>query len=345
MIRVLVVDDSALARNVLRRGLEEAEGIEVVGAAADPYEARDLLVKHRPDVMTLDIEMPKMDGLTFLERVMAAMPTRTIVVSSLAQSGSAAALRALELGAIDVVGKPAGEYGRGLQDMMADLVQRVRVAADARLVRRTPAGPPQERTEAPLVSTDAVIGLGASTGGVAALGRILPLFPPAAPGVVVVQHIPAGFTRGFAERLDALCAMRVREAADGDRVLRGHVLVAPGGGKHLIVRRVGGEYRVSLIADPGGSLHVPSVDRFFGSLAEAAGRNAAACLMTGMGRDGAEGLAALRAAGGRTFAQDEATSAVWGMPGAAMASGAAEAAIPLDQVPATLVRAVAERKG
>jgi two-component system chemotaxis response regulator CheB len=348
-IRVLVVDDSALVRNILRRGLDAAADIEVVAVAGDPYVARDLLVQHRPDVMTLDIEMPRMDGVTFLRKVMAVLPTPTVIVSSLAQQHSAAALAALEAGAVDVVAKPSRDVAGGLHRMLDQLVERVRMAAHSKVqLRPEPeAGEPTPtptsstaRARAVGVSTDTVIGLGASTGGVAALGRILPMFPPDAPGIVVVQHMPPGFTAGFAKRMREQCAMRVAEAVDGDRVLRGHVLLAPGGTKHLEVRRVGGEYRIALIEGDPVSGHCPSVDVFFRSLAVHAGQNAAACLLTGMGRDGAEGLKVLRSSGGRTFAQDEATSAVWGMPAAAVELGAAEQTVALNDVPAVLLGAL-----
>ncbi len=344
-IRVLIVDDSALARNILRRALSAEPGIEVVETAADPYQARDLLVRERPDVMTLDIEMPKMDGITFLKKVMAALPTPTVIVSALTHKGSALALEALEAGAVDVVAKPACDVASALPTMMRDLVARVRIAARSKVFRRVDVDAPigEEAVAALGVTTDAVVGLGASTGGVAALGRILPRFPANSPGVVVVQHMPPGFTSGFAERLDGLCAMRVSEAKDGDRILRGHVLVGPGGDRHLEVRRVGGEYRVALVAGPRVSGHTPSVDVFFRSLARSAGPNAAACLLTGMGRDGAEGLKELRAAGGRTFAQDEASSAVWGMPGTAVEIGAAEGVLDLAQVPGALLGALCDR--
>ena len=340
-IRVLVVDDSALVRSILTRGLAADPGLEVVGSARDPYEARDLLVKLRPDVLTLDVEMPRMDGVTFLRTFMAVLPTPTVVLSSLTTRGSALALQALEAGAVEVLTKPDANVAGGLDALMQALVQRVKVAASCRVARKqapvtpvehAPAGGALDRT------TDLVIGLGASTGGVAALGRILPAFPPWTPGVVIVQHMPAGFTADFARRLDGQCQMRVAEAADGDRVLRGHVLVAPGGERHLEVHRVGGEYRVRLIAGPLVSGHRPSVDVFFRSLAHHAGSNASACLLTGMGADGAEGLLALRGAGGRTFAQDRETCAVWGMPAAAQQLGAAERLLPLQDVPSALLR-------
>ena len=338
-IRVLIVDDSALVRSVLSRGLSEDPGIEVVAAARDPYEARDLLVKLRPDVITLDVEMPRMDGVTFLKRFMAVLPTPTVVLSSLTSRGSTLALQALEAGAVDVLTKPSVGVAAGIEGMMTALIARVKVAAVSQVQKRDPppVEPVQPNSAALDKSTDLVIGLGASTGGVAALGRILPAFPPWSPGIVIVQHMPSGFTADFAKRLDELCTMRVSEARDGDRVLRGHILVAPGGSQHLEVRRHGGEYRVKLVAGSPESGHVPSVDVFFSSLAQYVGSNASACLLTGMGADGAAGLLQLRAAGGRTFAQDRETSAVWGMPAAAFEMGAAERLLPLEQVPATLV--------
>ena len=342
-VRVLIVDDSVLVRAVLTRGLGADPGIEVVGAARDPYEARDLLVKLRPDVMTLDVEMPRMDGVTFLRRVMAVLPTPTVVLSSLTTSGSSLAVQALAAGAIDVVAKPAADVASALDAMMARLIAVVKAAARARVAA---VGPPPAVLDAhpPAAldqTTDQVIGLGASTGGVAALGRILPMFPAWTPGVVIVQHMPPGFTADFAKRLDAVCAMRVAEAADGDRVLPGHVLVAPGGERHLEVHRVGGQYRVKLVARGLVTGHCPSVDVFFHSLAHHVGKNATACLLTGMGADGADGLAAMRAAGAHTFAQDRATCAVWGMPAAAAERGAAERLVSLTDVPTTLLRALA----
>jgi two-component system, chemotaxis family, protein-glutamate methylesterase/glutaminase len=338
-IRVLVVDDSALVRGILERGLSSAPGIRVVGTARNPYEARDLLVQLRPDVMTLDVEMPRMDGVTFLRKLMAVLPTPTIVLSSLTTRGSTLAVQALEAGAIDVIAKPAAGVADGLAKMMTTLVDRVKVAASSRVGRRVGpiAEPPPPNAAALDTTTDVVLGLGASTGGVAALGRILPAFPAWTPGIVVVQHMPAGFTADFARRLDGVCKMRVSEARDGDRVLRGHVLIAPGGERHLEVRRHGGEYRVALVAGPTVSGHIPSVDVFFESLARYAGRNASACLLTGMGSDGARGMLAVRLGGGRTFAQDQETSAVWGMPGAAVEIAAAERVLPLEAIPVALV--------
>lgn len=332
-IRVLVVDDSALVRDVLVRGLRADPAIEVVGAARDPYEARDLLVNQRPDVITLDIEMPRMDGLSFLRKFMAVMPTPTIVLSSLVGPGGALARQALEAGAVDVLPKPSVGVVAGLEGSIEDLVQRIKSAAGARVTRRNDPDEPHENAAALHTTTDRVIGIGASTGGVAALGRILPELPAWTPGVVIVQHMAAGFTHGFAARLDGLCAMRVSEAKDGDRILRGHVLVAPGGERQLQVIRQGGEYRVLLRPGAPVSGHVPSVDVLFESLSRCAGRNALGCLMTCMGADGARGLLQMRAAGAHTIAQDRDTCAVWGMPAAAAELGAAERFAPLTHLP------------
>jgi two-component system chemotaxis response regulator CheB len=344
---VLVVDDSALVRSILARGLCRDAELEVIGTAADPYEARDLIVRQRPDVMTLHIEMPKMDGLSFLRILMEKMPVPTVIVSSLGERGSRIALRALQQGAVDVVAKPQLAIADGLGVMMTELVARVKAAARSRVVARPPSVAGVDGRDAASsglsITTDMVIALGASTGGVAALTRILPAFPTSAPGVVIVQHMPAGFTADFARCLDEVCAMRVAEARDGDRVLVGHVLVAPGGDRHLEVHRVGGEYRVALRAGPRVSGHAPSVDVFFRSVAQHVGANAAACVLTGMGADGAEGLLAVRRAGGHTFAQDRETSAVWGMPAAALESGAVDLCVPLAEIPAQLVAAAARR--
>jgi two-component system chemotaxis response regulator CheB len=333
----------------LVRGLSNDPEIEVVGSAADPYQARDILVRERPDVLTLDVEMPRMDGISFLRKIMAFVPTPVVIVSSLTQRGSKLAVDALDAGAIDVVAKPSSAVADGLNAMMASLIERVKLAARSRVFRRAPQESPSQSTQ-PVEgnaslgnTTDAVIGLGASTGGVAALGRILPAFPAWSPGIVIVQHMPAGFTTSFASRLADTCRMRVSEAKDGDRVLSGHILIAPGGDKHLEVRRVGGEYRIALVPGPLVSGHVPSVDVFFRSLARNVGPNAAACLLTGMGSDGAQGLLALRLSGGRAFAQDRDTCAVWGMPAAAAELGACEKALPLQDVPSALVGALRGR--
>jgi two-component system chemotaxis response regulator CheB len=340
-----VVDDSALVRSVLVRGLGNDPAIEVVGTARDPYEARDLLVKLRPDVVTLDLEMPRMDGLSFLRKFMAVLPTPTIVLSSLATPGSKVVSEALQAGAVDVLAKPSVGVSGGLDAGMADLIRRIKLAARSRVAKKvTPVELPNGASTTLDVTTDQVIGIGASTGGVAALGRILPMLPPWLPGVVIVQHIAAGFSAGFAERLDALSAVRISEARDGDRVLRGHVLVAPGGTQHLSVVRYGGEYRIKLSAGAPVAGHVPSVDVLFDSLAQCAGVNAVGCLLTGMGADGARGLLRMRQAGARTLIQDRASSAVWGMPAAADELGAAERALPLTELPAALLEWASQKR-
>ncbi len=342
-IRVLCVDDSALVRSILRAGLSADPEIEVIATARDPYEARDVLVRDQPDVMTLDVEMPRMDGVTFLRKFMAVLPTPTIVLSSLTSRGAKLSIEALEAGAVDVLAKPSAGVAGGLDSMMVELRRRVKTAARARVTTRaTEIAPVNESALAE--STDRVIALGASTGGVAALSRILPAFPRGTPGIVIVQHMPAGFTRDFAERLSTMCAMSVREAVDGDRVMLGQILVAPGGNRHLEVRRFGGEYRVKLVEGPPVSGHVPSVDHFFSSIAKYVGSNAIGCLLTGMGEDGARGLLQMRLAQGRTFAQDEASSAVWGMPAAAAQLGAAEALVPLHEIPVALLAACRPRR-
>ena len=338
-IRVLVVDDSALVRRILSLGLATDPEIEVIGTASDPYVARDLIVRERPDVLTLDIEMPRMDGISFLKILMERMPIPTVVVSSLSTKGSKLALEALHAGAVDVVAKPPSSVAHGLESMMKELVSRVKVASRSRVIRRQACAPVTDpgASTALANTTDTVIALAASTGGVAALGRILPAFPASSPGIVIVQHMPAGFTADFARRLDAECSMRVTEAKEGDRVLVGHILVAPGGPRHLEVRRVGGEYRIALVPGEPVSGHCPSVDVFFRSVARNVGSNAVACILTGMGADGAEGLLNIRTAGGRTFAQDRETCAVWGMPAAAVECGAVGECLALHEIPGRLV--------
>lgn len=371
-IRVLVVDDSALARKLITNGLSRDPHIEVVGPASDAASAYDLLVRERPDVITLDVEMPRMDGVTFLKMYMTQYPTPTVMVSSLTERGKKITLDALEAGAVDIVVKPKLGVVDGLPKLMGDLCERVKHAArvDVRRVARPPplrlcsGQAADRRPSVPSVqslasniqpfdlaqgrlpnsalheTTDRVIAIGASAGGVAALGRVIPAFPAACPGIVIVQHMPAGFTTSFAERLNNLSAMRVKEAEDGDRVRPGLVLLAPGGERHMQVHRSGGEYRVKLITAERVSGHCPSVDVLFRSVATGVGRNAAAALLTGMGDDGAAGLLEIRRAGGRTFAQDEQTSVVFGMPAAAWQKGAAEELVPLDDIPGRLLKAL-----
>jgi two-component system chemotaxis response regulator CheB len=346
-VRVLVVDDSALARKILVDGLSRDPDIEVIGTARDPYVARDILVKERPDVITLDVEMPRMDGVTFLRKYMPVIPTPTVMVSALTERGKRITIEALEAGAVDVVLKPKIGVVDQFPVMMDDVRERVKAAARVDVSRYARSRPrvrkpvtPVEPSEALHETTDRVIAIGASAGGVAALTRIIPAFPPAAPGIVIVQHMPAGFTTSFAERLNNLSLMQVKEAESGDRVRPGLVLIAPGGERHIEVRRSGGEYRVRLMEGEKVSGHVPSVDVLFHSVARHVGRNAAAVILTGMGSDGADGLLAIRQAGGRTFSQDERTSVVYGMPRAAWQTGGAEKQVPLDRIPLRLLQAL-----
>lgn len=346
--RVLVVDDAALVRKLLAEGLGKHPQLEVIGTAPDPYAARDILVRERPDVITLDVEMPKMDGVTFLKHIMARMPTPVVMVSSLTGPGKKLTVEALEAGAIDVVLKPKGIVA-GLPAMMENLQRAVVTAAGAKVRARgdrSTLAKPSRVSVAPAAlaeSSDKVIAIGSSTGGVEALARILPTLPAAAPGVVICQHMPAGFTRSFAERLDRLCAISVKEAEDGDRVRPGLALLAPGGNMHMRVKRFGGEYRVKLSEGDLVSGHRPSVDVLFSSVAASVGGNAAAAILTGMGSDGAKGMLEMRSAGARCFAQDEATCVIYGMPGSAMKLGAAEAALPLEKIPNALMKSVVQR--
>jgi two-component system chemotaxis response regulator CheB len=343
-VRVLVVDDSAMVRNVLVEGLGADPGIEVVGAAPDPYAARDLIVRQKPDVMTLDVEMPRMDGVEFLRRLMPQWPLPVVMVSALTERGKAVTLDALEAGAVDFVTKPRADVARGLEEMILQLRAQVKVAATANVSywkhrRPEPVGPKQVR--ALEESTDKIVAIGASTGGTEAIRTVLEAFPPNAPGTVVVQHMPPGFTKLFAERLNRLCAVEVREAADKDRVMPGRALVAPGG-VQLRVERCGGIYRVRLGEADLVNGHAPSVGVLFDSVAHHVGPNAVGMVLTGMGADGADGLKAMRDAGARTLAQDEATSVVYGMPKEAHRRGGAEQMVPLPEMARMALDAVAE---
>lgn len=346
-IRVLIVDDSALVRKLLSTGMAHDPDLEVVGMASDPYRARDLMVELRPDVITLDVEMPRMDGVTFLKRFMPVMPIPTVMISSLTQEGKRVTLDALESGAVDVVAKPSIGLVDELPQMLEAINQKVKAAARVDVSRYM-----QQRSSTPRVvedvasieeTTDSLIAIGSSTGGVEALTRILPAFPADAPGIVIVQHMPAGFTHSFAERLNGLCKMRVKEAEANDRILPGRILLAPGGDQHMRIVRSGGEYRVRLEPGPPVNYSRPAVDVLFESVAAEAGRNTAAAILTGMGKDGAAGLLAIYKAGGRTYAQDEKTSVVFGMPHAAQQVGAAQQVLPLEQIPAALVNALRKR--
>ncbi len=346
-IRVLVVDDSALMRQVLSDLLSRDPAIRVIGTAADPYAARDKIRDLQPDVLTLDVEMPRMDGLSFLEKLMRVHPMPVVMVSSLTEAGCATTLRALELGAVEFVTKPKLDLRERLPEIGAEVAVKIKAAAMAK-VRRAPgpppsgAAPPARRAAGPalLRTTQQVIAVGASTGGTEALRHFLSVLPADCPGGVVVQHMPEKFTRAFADRLDGLCTVRVKEAEDGERVIPGHVLIAPGS-HHMRLAREGATYLVHLSQDPLVNHHRPSVDVLFRSCAEITGANAVGVLMTGMGEDGARGLLAMRAAGARTLAQDESTCVVFGMPKAAIELGAAEQVLPLDRLAEAALRLAA----
>jgi two-component system chemotaxis response regulator CheB len=338
-IRVLVVDDSAVVRNVFQQGLARDPEIEVVGAAPDPYVARDLILERKPDVVTLDVEMPRMDGITFLHKIMRYAPTPVIVVSSLTPAGGALALEALSAGACDVMCKPGAAYSVG--DMTADLVQKVKDVAAAGI--RTPALAPQAPgpLKALARTTNQIVAIGASTGGTVAVERILAALPPDAPGIVIAQHMPELFTRHFANRLREQSRLDAREAAGGESVVPGVALVAPGN-KHLLLRRSGARYVVEVKEGPRVNRHRPSVDVMFRSVARAAGRNAIGVLLTGMGADGAQGLRAMHEAGARTVAQDEASCVVFGMPKAAIDLGAVDRVLALDAIAGEVMKAAEE---
>jgi len=347
-VKVLVVDDSALVRDILAQGLAQDPEIEVVGVAADPYQARDKIVKLKPDVLTLDIEMPRMDGIEFLKRLMPQYPLPVVVVSALTKKGGALTMQALEAGAVEVVTKPSVDIARGLGAMMTELRRKVKIAAATnvrawKVNRAAPVNPIKVDSKALAESTDKVIAIGASTGGTEAIRRIVQVLPTTTPGVVVVQHMPPGFTRHFAESLDRVSAMEVVEAKTGDRVMPGRVLIAPGD-RHMRVRRSGGIYLVDCEPGPKVNGHCPSVDVLFESVAKYVGPNAIGVILTGMGSDGANGMVAMRQAGARTIAQDEATAVVYGMPKVAYERGGAELVLPLGEIAGAILNLLNGRR-
>ncbi len=329
---MLVVDDSAVVRRVLTSALTKEPGIEVVGSAPHASVAWSKLEELSPDVLTLDVEMPDMDGVSFLRVLMRDKPTPVVMVSSLTQKGAEVTLDALDAGAIDFVTKPASGVDRTLVDLVPEIAEKVRIASKAKLFARGPRPKVEKPLSAALAkTTHRVLAIGASTGGTEAIREILERLPADSPGIVIVQHMPEAFTASFARRCDQSCAVRVKEAADGDRVLPGHALIAPGNHHMRLVRR-GGNYHVQVTQDAHVNRHRPSVDVLFNSVAEQAAGNAVGVILTGMGADGAKGLLEMRLAGAHTIAQDEKTCVVFGMPKEAIVNGGAELVLPLDDI-------------
>ncbi len=340
-IGVFIVDDSAVVRQVLSDVLARDPGLRVIGTAADPLFALAKMVRDWPDVIVLDVEMPRMDGITFLKKLMSERPTPVIICSTITERGAETTLQALAAGAVDVITKPKLGLGDFLHDSAQQLVRAVKAAARARVGRAPIAGAP---ARAPVVPVgwggggERIVAIGTSTGGTQALEVVLTALPEACPGIVVVQHMPPGFTGAFAARLDKLCRCEVCEATNGDRVVPGRVLIAPGG-QHMRLQRSGGAYSVEVLDGPPVNRHKPSVDVLFRSVARIAGRNAVGIIMTGMGNDGALGLLEMRQAGAHTIAQDEASCVVYGMPKEAVECGAVAEVLPLQAIAAGLMEA------
>lgn len=354
-IRVLIVDDSALVRKLLTEMLSVDHMIEVVGQAPDPYVAREKIKQLNPDVLTLDVEMPKMDGVTFLSNLMRLRPMPVVMVSSLTESGADITLRALELGAVDFVTKPKVDLASGLDDYAEEIRAKVKMAAGVKVrtlekVAQTVARDVDAKLSADAIiakgampthlkTTEKIIAIGASTGGTEAIKDVLLGLPANAPGIVITQHIPEAFSGPFAARMNNLAAMTVAEAHDGDQILPGHCFIAPGG-RHLLVERSGARFYCRLNDGPPVNRHRPSVDVLFRSVAQQIGQNAIGVILTGMGDDGARGLLEMKEAGSPTIAQDEATSVVWGMPGEAVKRGAADIQLPLGSIAGKLMSLV-----
>ncbi|RLM27197.1 chemotaxis response regulator protein-glutamate methylesterase [Brenneria alni] len=331
-IKVLCVDDSALMRQIMTEIINSHPDMEVVATAPDPLVARDLIKKFNPQVLTLDVEMPRMDGLDFLEKLMRLRPMPVVMVSSLTGKGSEITLRALELGAIDFVTKPQLGIREGMLAYSELIAEKIRMAAKARLPQRSQVHEPMAVMQhMPLLSSEKLIAIGASTGGTEAIRHVLQPLPPTSPALLITQHMPPGFTRSFAERLNKLCQITVKEAEDGERVLPGHAYIAPGA-RHLELARSGANYQVRLNDGPPVNRHRPSVDVLFRSVAQYAGRNSVGVILTGMGNDGAAGMLELHQAGAYTLAQNEASCVVFGMPREAIAIGGVDEVVDLHQV-------------
>lgn len=346
-IRVLIVDDSATVRQVMSAVLNNAPGIEVMGTAADPLFAMEKMNREWPDVLLMDVEMPRMDGITFLKRLMVERPTPVVICSSLTEAGTATAMQALSSGAVSIVTKPRMGLKQFLQEAGNEIVAAIRAAALANMRKMvTIAAPPPPRLGMDAIpagpaiamaeTTDKVVAIGASTGGTQALEAVLVALPRVCPGIVIVQHMPEKFTAAFASRLNGLCQIEVREARNGDRVLPGLALIAPGG-RHMQLKRSGAQYHVDVIDGPPVNRHRPSVDVLFRSVARCAGGNVLGVIMTGMGDDGARGMKEMFDAGAATLAQDEASCVVYGMPKEAVKLGGVGRSVSLDALPAQIV--------
>lgn len=349
-ISVLIVDDSALVRKLLTEILNSDPGIEVVATASDPYQARDKIKLYQPDVMTLDVEMPRMDGITFLGNLMRLRPMPVVMISTLTEQGADTTLEALSLGAVDFVEKPKLDLNNTMASYAKEIIGKIKVAATARvrpLVRRQELVADERFTAdavlerimpktSGLKTTEKIIAIGASTGGTEAIKDVLCGLPADSPGIVITQHIPAAFSEPFANRVNNLSAMQVKQAEDGEQILPGHAYIAPGD-KHLLVSRSGARYYCRLNDGPPVSRHKPSVDVLFRSVAQNVGSNAIGVMLTGMGDDGAQGMLEMKQAGAQNIVQDENTSVVWGMPGSAVKLGAAEKQVPLGKIAAEIL--------
>ncbi len=340
-IKVLIVDDSAIVRKIFSEELSKEKGIKIVGTAPDPYVARDKIVKLKPDVITLDIEMPRMDGVTFLKKLMKYYPIPVIIVSSLTPRGGKLALEAIECGAVEVLAKPGSSYSVG--DMSCQLAGKIRAAVHAKIqrVKDDRSSPPSDEcvvvaSKALQQTSNKVIAIGASTGGTEALKKVLTKLPYSIPGILVVQHMPPNFTTAFAERLNSLCQISVKEAEDGDTVLQGRALIAPGN-YHMILKRSGARYYVLIKNGPMVCRQRPSADVLFNSVAEYAGANAVGVILTGMGSDGANGMLQMNRSGASTIAQDEASCVVFGMPREAIKLGGVDKVVDLDRITQVIV--------
>jgi two-component system chemotaxis response regulator CheB len=340
-LKVLIVDDSAIVRKIFSEVLSREPDLEVVGTAPDPYVARDKIVQTRPDVITLDVEMPRMDGLTFLKKIMHYHPLPVIIVSSLTPRGGKMAMEALELGAVEVLAKPGTAFSVG--DLGAELAEKIRAAAhvrfDARKFQATASSQCPAKVTPLTQTTDKIIAIGASTGGTEAIREVLVRLPQNTPGMVIVQHMPPKFTTAFAERLNQQCAMEVKEAQDGDAVVTGRALLAPGN-YHMLLKRSGARYYVQVKTGPPVHHQRPSVDVLFNSAALSGGANVIGVILTGMGADGADGLLAMKEKGAYTIAQDEASCVVFGMPKEAIKRGATNKVLPLTRIPDEIRRAL-----